>query len=91
MDPSQSWRPRSDTLVPENRAAAYHPCFELYDLEADPWELNNLADDEAWSEVRQTLMRALYRHMVITQDPLLEGAVTSPQHRMTQSMLEETI
>jgi len=29
MDPSQSWRPRSDTVVPPNRAFAYHTCTEL--------------------------------------------------------------
>lgn len=88
MDPSQSWRPRSDTVVPENRAAAYHPSFELYDLDHDPWELMNLAEDAAWTEVKHSLMRSLYRQMVLTNDPLLQGAVTSPQHRLTQSLLE---
>ncbi len=30
MDPSQSWRPRSDTVNPPNRATSYHPDIELY-------------------------------------------------------------
>ena len=90
MDASQSWRPRSDTLVPENHAAAYHPSIELYDLVSDPWELDNLAESEVWAEVRLSLMRALYRHMVISEDPLLQGAVKSPQHTLTQSLLEES-
>src|SRR5664280_478524 len=32
MDPSQSWRPRADTVVPPNHALSYHPPLELYDL-----------------------------------------------------------
>ncbi len=91
MDPSQSWRPRSDTVVPENHATAFHPSLELYDLSTDPWELNNLAVDEAWAEVRQAMMRSLYRHMVLTEDPLLNGAVTSPQHTLTQSLLHNSL
>lgn len=91
MDPSQTWRPRSDTVVPENRATAYHPSIELYDLNMDPWELHNLADDEVWVELKKTLMRSLYRHMVLTEDPLLQGAVTSPQHTLTQSLLENSL
>jgi arylsulfatase A-like enzyme len=90
MDPSQSWRPRSDTVEPENRAVAYHPHIELYDLEADPWELDNLADRDEVAGVQTALMQQLYRHMVTTADPLLDGAVTSPQHRITQTLLEET-
>ncbi|TFG73706.1 MAG: sulfatase [Anaerolineales bacterium] len=91
MDPSQTWRPLSDTVVPENRAASYHPSIELYDLESDPWELHNLADDNVWAEVQRSLMQSLYRHMVLTLDPLLQGAVTSPQHTLTQSLLKESI
>lgn len=89
MDPSQMWRPRADTVVPENHAAAYHPHLELYDLREDPWELRDLAEDREWAEVRQNLMRRLYAHMVETEDPLLQGAVTCPQHRVTQALLEE--
>ena len=38
QDPSQQWRPRSDPVVPENPATAFHPHLELYDLRQDPWE-----------------------------------------------------
>jgi N-sulfoglucosamine sulfohydrolase len=32
MDPSQSWRPRTDPAVPADPATAYHPLVELFDL-----------------------------------------------------------
>jgi arylsulfatase A-like enzyme len=89
MDPSQSWRPRSDTVVPQNRAVAYHPSLELYDLIQDPWELGNLAESPETAPVTQALAARLYSHMVATDDPLLEGAVTSPQHRLTQKLLSD--
>jgi arylsulfatase A-like enzyme len=90
MDPSQSWRPRSDTVVPEDHALAYHPPVELYDLRDDPWELRNIAEQPACAAVRKTLLQALHRHMVETGDPLLQGAVTSPLHMRTVRLLEES-
>src|SRR5438876_459450 len=45
MDPSQSWRPRADTVLPPNHALAYHSPFELYDLGRDPWEQKDVAGD----------------------------------------------
>ena len=87
MDPSQSWRPRSDTVVPENHALAYHPCLELYDLEKDPWELTNLAEAPGYGQTRQDLLARLRDHLVRTNDPILEGAITPPQHRKSLELL----
>lgn len=89
MDPSQSWRPRSDTVVPEDHALAYHPHVELYDLRADPWELKNIAEAAESAAVRKELLRSLYRQMVETQDPILDGAVTSPHHLRAAAFLKE--
>ncbi len=89
MDPSQSWRPRSDTVEPPNNALAYHEHVELYDLREDPWELANLADDPAYADVRTELLKKLYRHMQADSDPILEGAVTSPMHEQTMRYLRE--
>jgi N-sulfoglucosamine sulfohydrolase len=88
MDPSQSWRPRSDTIVPPNHALAYHPVIELYDLREDPWELRNLADDSAQASVRGELLRRLRRHLAETRDPILTEGVVSPMQRRAWSLLK---
>jgi len=87
-DPSQQWRPKSDTVVPQNPASAFHPHLELYDLTRDPWEQVNLAGRPESAAIQSELARLLYQHMVETADPLLGGAVASPQHETTLRMLE---
>jgi len=88
MDPSQSWRPRSDTKVPGNHAHAYHVPVELYDLENDPWEQRNIADDPGASGVLDALRRTLLEHLRRTDDPILRGAVTPPAHHTALALLE---
>ncbi len=87
MDPSQSWRPRTATVVPADPARAYHPLLELYDLAADPLERRNLADDPAHADLRRELLARLHAWMRDTGDPLLDGAVTSPLHRRAVAAL----
>jgi N-sulfoglucosamine sulfohydrolase len=89
MDPSQSWRPRGDTVVPPNHALAYHPPYELYDLAKDPWEQKDVAGDAAYAPVLQDLRGKLAEHMRSTKDPILNGAVTSPIHQRSQAWLTE--
>jgi N-sulfoglucosamine sulfohydrolase len=81
MNPAQSWRPRTDPVVPDKPALAYHPLVELFDLADDPHERNNLADDPAHAAVRADLLARLHAWMRETDDPLLDGAVTPPMHR----------
>jgi N-sulfoglucosamine sulfohydrolase len=88
MDPSQSWRPSSDTSVPQNHAVAYHPHVELYDLAKDPWEQNDVAGRAEYATVRADLLKRLHQHLVETRDPILQGAVTSPQHRRAVELLD---
>jgi len=88
MDPSQRWRPLSDTVVPPNPAAAYHPYVELYDLAKDPLEQNDVAKRPEYAGVRSDLLRRLYRHLSETADPILKGAITGPQHREALKELE---
>jgi len=90
MDPSQSWRPSSDTVAPKNPAAAYHPHVELYDLANDPWEQNDVAQRPEHAAIRTELLQRLRRHLVETQDPILQGAVTAPQHRRVLELLENS-
>ncbi|MGO8746632.1 MAG: sulfatase [Thermoguttaceae bacterium] len=89
MDPSQSWRPSSDVVVPPNHAMAYHPYVELYDLAQDPWEQKDLAQRPESARIRDKLLERLHRHLVETKDPILQGAVTSPQHRKAAQLLEK--
>ena len=88
MDPSQSWRPSSDTIVPQNHAVAYHPYVELYDLAKDPWEQQDVAGRAEYAAIRTDLLRRLHEHLVETRDPILQGEVTSPQHRRAVELLE---
>ena len=87
MDPSQSWRPRTRPVVPPNPPVAYTPAVELYDLEADPLEWRNLADDPGHTGTRSALLAQLLDWMRETGDPLLDGAVTSPRHKRVATML----
>ena len=86
MDPTQQWRHESEAA--EDPEAVRHPYLEFYDLTTDPWELHNLADSSQHAPLRDKLAHRLYQHMVETDDPLLRGAVTSPQHEKTMKMLQ---
>ncbi|MHC4962344.1 MAG: sulfatase-like hydrolase/transferase [Planctomycetota bacterium] len=44
------------------------PSEELYDLESDPWETNNLADDLNYSDIKDHLEEVLSEWMVQTRD-----------------------
>ncbi len=48
------------------------PKFELYDLESDPWELNNLAADPAHAERLKTMTDRLLQRLQETEDPWLK-------------------
>jgi arylsulfatase A-like enzyme len=88
MDPSQCWRPPSETTVPATISTAYHPYVELYDLTQDPWEQKDLAKDPKLTPVREDLLRRLHQHLVDTSDPILSGAITSPHHRQAMKALK---
>ncbi len=46
------------------------PRYELYDLEEDPYELKNLADDPSCAEIRDRLIDVLTNWQEKTRDPL---------------------
>lgn len=51
------------------------PNEELYDLEKDPNEINNLVEDPNYSDVLKRLRNKLKKWMERTEDPLLQGKV----------------
>ena len=88
MDPSESWRPRSDTIVPANDALAFHHPMELYDLKNDPFEQTNVIGKPEYASIQEDLRKRLYAQMTQTNDPLLAGAVPDPTHRKSLSLLQ---
>jgi len=54
---------------------------ELYDLENDPNESVNLAKDPGYADMCMEFKKKLADWMKKTNDPLLDGAMTSPYHK----------
>ena len=65
--------------VPRN--VLFHPPFELYDLENDPYEQHNLSDDSSYRTTRDELICALRKWMQDTGDPLLDGPIAQGAYR----------
>ena len=68
-DPTRYSKDRPDTV-------------ELYDLEADPLELRNLAGQKEFAGIEKRLSAELWKWMRETDDPLLDGPVSSPRYRV---------
>ena len=55
------------------------PPVELYDLQEDPWEMENLAGRPEQADVESDLASLLQNLMEETDDPILHGAIPRPQ------------
>ena len=49
------------------------PAEELYDMEADPHQLKNLAGEAEFAEVMSSLRRTMEDHLRATGDPRMRG------------------
>jgi len=87
MNPSQTWRPGTVTKRPPEPTYAYHPHLELYDLQSDPLEEENLVDSEAHAGLVSELSGRLLTWMEETDDPLRHGPPTSPHHEAAMEAL----
>lgn len=69
--------PQLIQAAPAKVQAAYRlmekpPEYELYDLQSDPWEFNNLADDPPHQQKLKELQEKLEQWRIDTNDPLLK-------------------
>lgn len=70
---------------PARYSGSAHPPRELYDLNADPAEMVNLAGSPAVAALERELDARLWAWMDETADPLLEGPVASPAYRQAMA------
>ena len=87
MNPSQTWRPKAVSRDPPDPALEYHKPVELYDLDEDPMETNNLAEHSEYEPIRRDMLTRLHRWMKETEDPLLNGIPAPPMHERALSTL----
>jgi N-sulfoglucosamine sulfohydrolase len=69
------------------QAAGHRPPVELYDLEADPKERDNLAGRPETADLEEELRQRLLGWMQATGDPLLDGPPPSPFYAETMALL----
>ena len=63
------------------------PVAELYDLHADPYELNDLGTVESFGRVRRELDERLLAWLRDVDDPILGGPVRTPYYEMAMADL----
>ncbi len=64
--------PAGEEMI-EDFYSSVRPTEELYDLDRDPLEMNNVIDDAAYDDIAWTLRTRVQGWMVETNDPLLYG------------------
>ncbi len=69
--------------------AAHRKEFELYDLEKDRWEQNNLSGEKKLAGIEKKLRTELSKWMHETADPLLKGPIKSVYYRDMLAKMKE--
>ena len=86
--PADIYRSPSGVATRERYHAESRPAEELYDLDADPLELVNLATDPAYAGLCVEFRDRLDRWMSSTKDPLLRGPVAPPRAQAERLLAE---
>ena len=73
--------PTRQSMTDDESIWSHRPAEELYDLNVDPSEMNNLAALAEHAETRTSLRAKLEQWMRQTNDPLLDGPVGRPSRR----------
>jgi len=84
---TQQWAPPAITSHPKNPKNDVPPMLEFYDLQADPHELHDLAEDATVAPERDRLLAALGQHLRDTADPILDGLPLPPRFAEAQALL----
>ncbi|MDF1841263.1 MAG: sulfatase [Rubripirellula sp.] len=66
------------------------PRYQLYDLQQDPYEFKNLADDPKHSEVLSQLKQHLKQYRTETNDPLLNAENLTRLNEEVQSVIKKS-
>ena len=88
MDPTQSWVHRSLPADLNGPTIGTSPVIELFDLRADPEEVDNIAGDPGQSGTLTELCAALFDWMQDCCDPLLTIQQPGTRHRRALAALE---
>ncbi|MFO1052598.1 MAG: sulfatase [Planctomycetota bacterium] len=75
--PTKTWLIEHRSLFPRAFELCFgkRPALELYDMESDPWQLDDLAADAGHAELRGELEALLDRELVRLADPRHSGEV----------------
>jgi arylsulfatase A-like enzyme len=86
----RNFSPSRMSKVPGRSSVRERPVLELYDLSADPYELNDLGDDLRLDGVRSDLDARLSRWLEEVDDPILRGPIATPYYRLAIADLRRT-
>ena len=78
VGPNTDHGPTKDALIERGFLERPRPPIALYDLYHDPNERNNLVENPAYIDVKESMANRLHRWMKRTDDPLLDGPVAKP-------------
>ncbi|MFW6189273.1 MAG: sulfatase [Planctomycetota bacterium] len=75
--------------VNEREQAGTLPFVQLFDLEEDPLEVEDVSEDDEYAEVLRELDAALHGWMAEVEDPLLSGPIATPYYRRAMADYRE--